>query len=731
MTPAVSWRAATLDPVVRTVLKLVAVMAAAAAFIAGSAVALTPATSGLGDAGTSVEEPLFLNNLDQRSVVYDVEGRLIATLYGEQNRAPVPLSDIPMQVRDAIIAVEDRDFYSHDGVNLRATVRAFFENVSAGGVEQGGSTITMQVVKSVVGSEATLGRKTREAVLARRLEEELTKDQILERYLNTAYFGNGAYGVQAAAETYWGVDVGQLDWGQAALLAALIRNPSNYEPIRHPEIAIERRRLALDVLVDLGHITSDEADIHAFQPVPSEIQRTTPPPDDYFVEKVKQLLLDDPAYGLGDTYEERYNAVFSGGLRIHTTLDTRAQLLAVAARDDILPGDEPGIFHVRSGGVDHEGTAVVVSTDVHTGAVRALVGGPGFDEWRYDIATQGIGRQPGSTFKIFVLAAALEAGLVPDDTISGSAPCRIPNPGGDPDPAVIDNFGESRGGGGNLTSQTSRSSNCAFARLGQIVGLERVVDMAGRMGISSPIDPFPSMPIGTEEVLPVEMAAAVATFGNEGIHNAPYYIDRIETAEGEIIYQHAPNGTRAVTRQTARLATEVLEANVRGGTGTRARVANQPTAGKTGTAQQSHDAWFVGFTPQLATAVWMGVPGAQIPMRSVGGITVTGGSYPARIFGQYMNAMLEGTETGAFPDAEATRRGRALRPIYESGSSGGSTSRPSRPRGTTPTTVDDGGDDDDDGGGGNGNGGGGGDGGGGGGPPEEPGPPTTLIDVGD
>ena len=693
------WRATTLDPAVGSLSKLVLVVIVSAVFLAGAVVAITPAAGGLGEAGTSVEEPLFLDSLDQRSLIYDVNGTLLATLYGEQNRAPVALAEIPAEVRDAIIAVEDQDFYSHDGVNLRATVRALFENVSAGSVEQGGSTITMQVVKnSILSNEQTLERKTREAILALRLEEELSKDQILERYLNTAYFGNGAYGVQAAAETYWGVDVGELDWGQGALLAALIRNPNNYNPIRFPEVAAERRRLALDRLVDVGHLTQEEADAYQFQPLPTAVIRITPPPDDYFVEAVKQQLLDDPRYGLGDTYEERYNAVFSGGLRIHTTMDLRMQLLATQARDDILPGDLPGQFLFRNRrGEEVQGSAVVVTTDLRTGAVRALLGGPGFDEYRYNIATQSVGRQAGSTFKVFVLAAALESGIVPSDSISGSAPCRIPNPGGTEDPAEIDNFGESRGGSGNITTQTSRSSNCAFARLGQVVGLDRVVDMARRMGMSTLIEPVPSMPIGSEEVLPIEMAAAYASLGNDGIHNEPYYVDRIEDAEGNVVYEHQPNGTRAVTRQTARLATDVLIANVQGGTGTRARVSSQPTAGKTGTAQFSHDAWFVGYTPQYATAVWMGATAGQVPMYNVGGINVTGGSYPARIFGQYMNAVLEDSERREFPDPGPTRRGRELRPPYEergtrpsgSGSRGGGGGGGTTGT-TTPTTVADG-----------------------------------------
>ena len=411
---------------VLTPFKLLGCILVTAGFLVAGVVAMTPAVSEVTSAGTSVEEPLFLSPLDQRSEIYDHNGSLLATLYGEQNREPVALEDIPQLVRDAIIVVEDEDFYSHQGVNLRSTVRALFENVSSGAIAQGGSTITMQVVKNaILGTQQTLDRKTREAILALRLEEQFTKDQILERYLNTAYFGNGAYGVQAAAETYWGVGVGELDWSQAALLAALIRNPNGYNPIRFPDIAAERRALALSRLVDSGHLTREEAAQFAFAPLPTQVIRVTPPPDDYFVEEVKQLLLDDPRFGLGETPEERYQAVFSGGLRIHTTFDPIMQQAALTARADILPGDDPGQFSWSYDGEDVLGTAVVVTTEVQTGAVRALVGGPGFDNYRYNIATQGY-RQAGSSFKTFVLAAALESGIVPDDSISGSAPCRIP-----------------------------------------------------------------------------------------------------------------------------------------------------------------------------------------------------------------------------------------------------------------------------------------------------------------
>ena len=718
----------------RTPYKLAICLLATSLLVSCGAVALAPAAYRLVHAGEAEEEALFLSPLDQRSTIVDRNGGLLATLYGEQNRSPVALADIPQVVRDAIIVVEDENFFSHDGVNLRSTIRALFENVSSGAVEQGGSTITMQVVKNSIGDASqTLERKAREAILAMRLEEEFTKEQILERYLNTAYFGNGAYGVQAAAEIYWGVGVGELDWAEAALLAALIRNPNGYNPIRFPDIARERRGIALQRLVETGHLTGEQAQAYATEPVPAALHQVTPPPDDYFVEEVKQLLLDDPSFNLGDTPEERYNAVFSGGLTITTTFDPLMQLAALQARDDVLPGDFPGEFFFRApDGTEVQGTAVVVTTDTHTGAVRALVGGPGFDDLRYNIATQGFGRQPGSSFKTFVLAAALESGIVPEDTISGSGPCRFPNPGGTPNPYVAQNFAGSGGGSGTITSQTLRSSNCAYLRLGQIVGLPRVAEVARRMGITTPLDPANlSMPLGAQEVYPVDMAAAYATLGNDGIFNEPYYVESITDSQGNVLYQHVPNGRRAVSRQTARLATEVLESNVRSGTGTRAANNFQPAAGKTGTAQDSADGWFVGYTPQYSTAVWMGATQGRIAMRNVGGIAVTGGTYPARIWGQYMNAILAGSERAEFPDPESTRRGRGLRlegEVAGSGRGSGSSSSSSG-SGRRPGT------------GGTGGGGGGGTSGSattappGTAPPStappETTPPTPPVDVGD
>ncbi|CAN5269608.1 penicillin-binding protein 1A [soil metagenome] len=676
--------------------RFVAVIAVAAMGMLGTAVAVAPQAHRLFTASHGKAEPIDLHPLAERSLMFDRGGGLMATLHAEQNRAPVALAEVPQHVIDVILAVEDEYFYEHDGVNLRATFRALFANVESGQIEQGGSTITMQLVKNaLLTPEQDLSRKTQEAVLARRLEEVMSKDEILERYLNTIYFGTGAYGVQAAAEVYFGRGVAELDIGQAALLASLIRSPANYDPFRNPELALERRNLALQRLVDVGKLSSDEAGLWAFQPLPT--QPLLPPPVlDYFAEEVKLQLLRDPAFGLGDTPTQRYNALFGGGLRIHTTFDPTLQQQALDARTEILPGENGtftvnGLLQGEPERRDHVGTASVVTVDPATGAILTMVGGPGFQNYQFNIATADPGRQTGSSFKMFVLLALLENGYVPDDNISGSSPCRFDNPAGIPDPYEAQNFEGSAGGTGTITQQTLRSSNCAYLRLGQIVGLDKVIDMAHRLGVTTPLCAHLSLPLGAESVSPLQMAAAYGTIANDGIYNAPFYVERIEDRLGNVIFQHQAAGTRAMSEQTARLATRILEQNVESGTGTRARLPDQVAAGKTGTAQNSADAWFVGFTPQFATAVWMGVPEGQVPLRNVGGITVTGGSYPARIWGTYMSAALDGVEPVDFIPPDATRPGRALRlegelppPGSTSRSSSSSSNRTSSPPTTSP-----------------------------------------------
>jgi penicillin-binding protein 1A len=646
-------------------LRLAATITVAGLVLAATGIALAPATRQIFTAGHSRETEIAFDPLDTRSYVYAADGSLLATLYDEQNRQPIPLKEVPQHVVDVVLAVEDADFFAHDGVNLRATLRALAKNVGEGGVSQGGSTVTQQLVKqSFVGNKQSVERKAKEAFLALRLEDTMTKNQILERYLNTVYFGNSAYGLQAAAETYFGIDARSLDVPQAALLAALIRAPSAYDPVKYPDKAVVRRHLALVRLAEVGGITTKDVARYDKVPMPSKVSRFLPPPDDYFVEKVKQQLLRDTR--LGATKDERERAVFRGGLRIETTFDPKAQRAAIQARNDVLatlPNSDGKTFGLPADpvtGAARFGTAAVVSVEPSTGAVRAMVGGPGFTKYKYNLTTDGIGRQTGSSFKGFVLMALLENGYVPNDSVSGSSPCSFPNPGGTPDPYVVQNFAGSGGGGGTITSQTLRSSNCAFVRLGQIVGLDKVVDVARKMGITAKVDAsLLSMPLGSVEVHPIEMAAAYATIPNDGIHNPSYFVDRVLDREGQVIFEHRAHANRAFSVQSARLAAEILEKNVQSGTGTRARLPGRSAAGKTGTAQDSGDAWFVGFTPQLATAVWMGSPIGRIPMR-FGGRGVTGGSYPAMIWHNMMAAWHDGLPVMDFAKPEKTRGGRYL-----------------------------------------------------------------------
>ena len=582
-----------------------------------------------------------LNPLSQRSVVLANDGSLLAVLHREENRKSVPLSAVPQVVIDTVLAVEDSAFYEHGGMDLRATARALVSNVSAGDVVQGGSTITQQLVKNaLLTPKQDLSRKVEEAVLALRLEDQMSKDEILERYLNTVYFGNGAYGVQAAAEVYFGVGAEQLGQPEAALLAGLIRNPIGYDPFLYPEVAKKRRDIVLDRLVTLGRLDDREAGRIRAEPVPTERRNLDllPKPKDYFVEEVTRRLLDDPR--LGDDDAARYNALFKGGLTIKTTLDPRLQALAEEAVTSIVP-DPTGPF-----------TASLVSVDPASGAVRALVGGRGFETDKFNIATQGTGQQPGSSFKPFVLATALEQGISPEASIDGRGPCLIPNPGGTPDPYEVENFEGSAGGVISLADATRNSVNCAYARLGLIVGLDKVAETAARLGITTqlPAD-RPSMSLGSLEVLPLDMAGAFATFAADGVHHDPYFVDEVLDRDGELLFGGGSEGLQVLSPDTARLTTSVLEQVVTAGTATRARFANgRPAAGKTGTTSDYADAWFVGYVPQLATAVWMGSPEGNIEMRNVGGVRVTGGSYPARIWQAFMGPALAGQPVEPFPD---------------------------------------------------------------------------------
>ncbi|MDE0801977.1 MAG: transglycosylase domain-containing protein [Acidimicrobiales bacterium] len=690
----------------RALPRLLLLLALGIIIVTMAGLAVAPQLANLTTATHGVASDVILDDLSVRSYVYASDGTLLTTLQEEENRAPISIDDVPDHVIDAVLAAEDSDFFEHKGVNVRATVRALLSNVESGQIEQGGSTITQQLVKqSLLDSTQDLDRKTREAFLAVRLEKQMSKRQILERYLNTIYLANHSYGIQSAAETYFGVDASELDLAQAALLAGMIRNPIEYDPLRYPDVARERRRIALRRMVEEGMITEDEAAFANEAPLPDVAIEYIPPPDDYFVEEVKQALLADER--LGETRTERFDAVFRGGLQIHTTLDLGAQFLAEIARNDVLAPfsieGQPALFVAgkNQAGEDAIGTVAMASVESSTGAVRSLVGGPGFgDDFKFNLATQGY-RQPGSAFKTFVLLELLEQGYSPSDRISGSGPCRFRIPGVE-EVYEVNNFGRSRGFSGSITSMTTNSSNCGYVRLGQIAGIDNVVDLAGDLGIRTRnasneiVDLDPSIfstPLGTQEVTPLAMSAAYAAIANDGYYNPPYFVERVLDRNGATVFEHVDEGYRAFSIETAQFAADILKDNVTGGTGGAARVSGHDVGGKTGTAQDFSNGWFAGFSQHLSTAVWMGAIEGNVPMRSVGGRSVTGGSYPARIFGAYMNAMHEGLEVLDFADpGRRPSTGSTLRldRDVDLSSSSGVTSRPrttAPPATAAPTTA--------------------------------------------
>ena len=680
---------------------LLTLFLAALGLVAGIALLSRPARA-IADGGQSEKLPaaLQLNELAQRSVVYDRNGGVLAVLHVDENRSPVPLDQVPPHVIQAILDVEDDGFYAHNGVNVRSILRAALTNVESGSIRQGGSTITQQLVKqSLLTPERDIGRKAKEAVLAVRLEQQMSKDQILERYLNTVYLGNTAYGLQAAAETYWGKNVQDLTVEEGAFLAGIIRNPVGYDPFRKDfperrELAQQRRDLALDRMVANGHLPPEDAARLKQVPVPESKEAPFKSSQDYFVEEVEQALLADER--LGATQSERYNAIFRGGLRIETTLDPQMQQIAERQIAEKIPNS------------DGRYQAALVSVEPGTGAVRAMVAGKDYATAQFNLATGrgGSGRQPGSSFKPVVLAAALEKGIGPDDTIAGSEPCPVRIEGQIPPVYEPGNYEGSKGSYGPIRQATAKSLNCAYVRLGLALddspykSLDTVATTARRLGIPIPDDGEygASISLGAKEATPLQMAAAYATFANDGVRHEPYFVERLLDRDGKEVLKGISEGKRVLDANIARTVTSVLREVVEGGTGTRARLRDRVVAGKTGTSQEWRDAWFVGYTPELSTAVWMGNPAEQDSMRNVGGIRVTGGSYPATVWGAYMTEAFKGTPAGRFaePNLSAFGKAQAVKLSKESGASSGGPvkttttvrrRRPPTPRPTTRTTA--------------------------------------------
>ena len=629
----------------RYLLRLLALVGATGALIAGSVTAV----SALGyravhNTASAVELPLTpLRDLAlDGSTVYAADGRtVLAVLRGPKKRIPVPLAQVSPTMITAVLDTEDHGFFMHGGFDIPAIVRAFVHDASGGSL-QGGSTIAQQLVKKqYLNSSRTMTRKIREAVLADRLEQKYSKKQILQAYLNTVYLGSGAYGVEAAAETYFHEHASQLDLPQSALLAGMIQDPNGYDPVLHPEAARIRRGEVLNRMVVYGDIKPAEEKAADATPLPAPTAAPAPDPiSNYYVEQVRDQLLS-PGSPLGATYSERYDALFNGGLKIYTNLDPRLQALAEQTVKADTPPNGQGFEQA------------LVSIDPATGAVRALVGGSGTTTSKFDIVTQGA-RQPGSGFKLFTLLAALEKGYTINDTVQSNSPCAIDFP---TDHSLLTHpaSNDTGAGGGVVTvlNATAQSINCAYLRIAHAVTLPDVISTAHQLGISEHLPPYPSIVLGSIAVHPIEMADAYATLANGGVYHKPSFVNHIVDRQGQTFYTGTDPGHRVVPLSLAAEADVAFQAVVQNGTGTAAALPGRPVGGKTGTTNQYIDAWFNGFTPQLETTVWMGDPNAEVPMSDVGGIPVYGGTYPARTWHDYMAAALAGQPVVGFPPPPA------------------------------------------------------------------------------
>lgn len=584
--------------------------------------------------------------LPQTSFVFDAKGRLITTLHAEQNRVVIGPGRIPDVLKDAVVAIEDQRFWRHAGVDVKAMFRAALANTREGEIVQGGSTITQQYVKNTItGSERTVDRKLKEASLALQLEGDMSKEEILAAYLNTVYFGRGAYGIQAAAREFFSTQARKLTLPQAALLAGLIASPASYDPVNHPKAAVARRDHVLARMHDLGTLATE----HYLAVRGKKLGLKLAPqnrryPAAHFVEYVKRQILTDPRFGR--TYTQRYNFLFGGGLRIHTTIDLDLQHAAERAVEGILsqPGDPYGAL-----------TAV----DPRTGEIRAMVGGRDFFAHRrkdrfaqVNLATGGsTGRQAGSSFKPFALVSALENGISPQQTYQGGTSMTFDDPvcrNSPTDPWVVQNYEGSAYGTLSLEEATVRSVNVVYAQLIRDVGPREVVDVAKRMGIRSPLRPYCSSVLGANEVNPLEMASAYGTLANHGTHVPPVAVSRIEDPSGRVLFKARPDKNQVIDPNVAWTATRILEQVVTRGTGVAADLA-RPTAGKTGTAQEWRDAWFAGYVPQLSAAVWVGFPQGQVsmvPPRTR--LRITGGSFPAQIWHAFMVKATQGMPRRGF-----------------------------------------------------------------------------------
>ena len=600
-----------------------------------------------------------------RTQILAADGSLITELVGDERRESLPIDQIPSLVQNAVISIEDERFWQHSGVDPKGVLRAVRSNSAAGGVTQGGSTITQQYIKNVLLSpDQNIQRKIQEASLAYQLEKSYSKSFILEQYLNTVYFGNRSYGIQQASRSYFGHPVSDITVPEAALLAGLVQSPVRNDPYRNPAGALARRNTVLRKMHELGYLSDQQSADAIATPITlvksAAADAARRYPAAHFVEEVKRFIRSDPRFGATET--DRSNLLVNGGLRIYTTIDLGMQAKAEDAVAKIYPNQNRAISKR-----DKDPDIGLVSIEAGTGYVRAMVGGYDYFDTnsavhpyaQYNLAV-GKGRQAGSTFKPIVLAAALANGVKPTTTFS-APPSLVIKAAGQPPWSVT---GHALGPTASLTDCIAFSSNTCFANVinDPRVGVDRATEFAGKMGIdTSPWDPNTkrgfkrvlSLVLGSNDSTVLDMTEAYSTFMNRGLHTPATLVTKVVDARGTVLYEAQHTQTKVLEPETSDAITQMLEQVLIKGTAA-GRGIDRPAAGKTGTTQSNTDAWFVGFTPELVTGVWAGY--SQTTKRQVGS---TGATAAEPVWALFMKSVLDGRPPRDFnfattPDAKGT-----------------------------------------------------------------------------
>ncbi len=572
------------------------------------------------------------------SQIYDVNKVEIANVHAAENRVPVKLSEVPPNLQNAFVAVEDARFYDHHGIDFIGIMRAVVVNLTHRGVSEGGSTITQQLAKNAyLTQDRTLHRKIQEVFLALQLEKKYTKQEILESYLNQIYFGQGAYGVQAAAKTYFNKDVKDLDLNECAMLAGIPKSPNYYSPFVNLAAAKERKNIVLDQMEKYGYISASTAKNTKAAELqlakPSEVQNDTPAA--YFIDYVTQIIADELGDRLGP------DAVYKDGLKIYTTLDLDMQNAAEDAMKQLptFSEDENGIKQPQ---------CAIVAVDPNTGHIKAMVGGRGTDQFNRATMAE---RQPGSAFKPFVFATALEKDYSPSSVVDDTP--YTDGTGWNPQ-----NYDRQFHGKVTLRQVAVNSLNVPTIKIAKNVGIELVIGNAEKMGITTLVksasngDYNLAAALGglTRGVTPLELTAAYGTFANGGKYVKPYAITSIEDRDGKVIYRaKEPSPEQVLKKNTATQLTSMLMDAVQYGTGAAANI-GRPMAGKTGTTNDSHDAWFVGYTPDIVAGIWVGNDNNT----SLG--SMTGGTVPARLWKTFMQKAVKNMPARGFDGAAATTK---------------------------------------------------------------------------